>query len=697
MSETEEQQAELKEHMNVSERFEHFLNAYPSPEHATYLDAIRDMDFGTKIVSLDVDFSHIIQFDELLADRLLKSPKKTIEKCEAVLEDIYSQIKAKKLEFKLHLRLKNLPEIHKIAIRDIRASHVSKFAVIDGIVTRITEVKPEIKEAVFECQRCGNVIIMTQVDSNFKKPILCDNPACRKQGPFELIKEDSKFEDWQLIRLQERPEQLRGGRMPRHIEIILRDDLVDVVQPGNRVVLSGIIESAQEMSKAKKRTFKIFSEANHIESLQREIEEIEISSEDEEKILKLSKDPLIVEKITKSIAPAIYGYDPIKKAIALVLFGGTTKILLDDTRPRGDCNILLIGDPGLGKSQLLRFTSLLAPRGMYTSGKGTTAAGLTAAAIRDEVSGGWALEAGALVLADGGIAAVDEFEKMNPEDRSSIHEIMEQGTVSIAKAGIVATLNARTSILAAANPKYGRFDNAIPISEQINLPPTLLSRFDLIFSMMDEPDEKKDSALAEHVINIRRESKQKVTMAIDKELLRKYIAYSKKIAPPQISSDASSRLQEFYVGMRKRRPGEEDAPIPITVRQLESLARIAEAHARMRLSSEVTIEDVEESIKIMKLCLQSVGVDPETHRIDIDIIMTGTSRSQRNRIETILDIIKQLEIESSDGHAEVNAIYDLAEQKNIKKAFVKKTLDDLKRRGEIFEPKSGLLRRVIQK
>ncbi len=697
MSEAEEGSAQ-EERMSTKERFEHFLNAYPSAENAIYIDIIRDRDFGENINFLNIDFSHIIQFDEVLAENILELPKKVIKKCESVIDEVYEKVKSKKPSLKLHLRLKNLPDIHRIPIRNIRASNVSKLVSLDGVVTRITEVKPEIKEAVFECQRCGNVIIMPQIDTIFKTPSICDNPACRKQGPFELIKEESLFEDWQMIRLQERPEQLRGGKMPRHIEVILRDDLVDKVQPGNRILLTGIIESSQDKSRGKKRTFSLFSEANNIDSQQVESEEINISSEDEKKIFEMSQDPLITEKISKSIAPSIYGYDALKKAIALLLFGGSTRTLSDGTRLRGDCNILFVGDPGLGKSQLLRFTTMLAPRGMYTSGKGSTAAGLTAAAIRDEVSGGWALEAGALVLADGGVAAVDEFEKMNTEDRSSIHEIMEQGTVSIAKAGIVATLNARTSVLAAANPKYGRFDKSLPISEQINLPPALISRFDLIFSIMDEPDVKKDSDLARHVINIRNDDKQRVSMMIEKNLLRKYIAYSKNLKPPKISPSAAKRLQEFYVEMRRRKPGEEeDTPISITVRQLESLTRISEAHAKMRLSQEVLVDDVEEAIKIMKLCLKSVGVDPETHKIDIDIIMTGTSKSQRNRFETILDIIKQLESESPNGQAEVDMIYDLAQKKDIKKSFVKKTLDNLKRNGEIFEPTPGQVRRVIDR
>lgn len=688
MTELEEKLEEIEEKIDVSDRFEHFLNAYPAPEHAIYLNMIRDVDFGVKKFSLIVDFAHLIQFDDILAEKLLNTPKKIIEKCEYVIEQVYSRVKQKKLEYKLHLRLKNLPELHCIPIRDIRSQHVSKFALLEGLVTRITEVKPEIKEAIFECQRCGNVIIISQTETAFKKPVLCDNPACKKQGPFELIKEESKFEDWQTIRLQEKPEKLKGGRMPRHVEIILRNDLVDTVQPGDRILVSGVIESSQDINKAKKRTFKIFVEANWLESLRQEVEDITITPEDELKIIELSKDPLIVEKITKSIAPAIFGYDPIKQAIALLLFGGSSRTLPDGTRLRGDCNILLVGDPGLGKSQILRFTTALAPRGMYTSGKGTTAAGLTAAAIRDETTGGWALEAGALVIADGGVAAIDEFEKMSPEDRSSIHEIMEQGTVSIAKAGIVATLNARTSILAAANPKHGRFEAHGSIPEQINLPPTLISRFDLIFSMKDDPDEKKDSELAEHVINIRKEGKQKVAMLIDKEILRKYIAYSKRMESPIISPKAAKRLQEFYVGMRKPRPGEENAPIPITVRQLESLARIAEAHAKMRLSRDVTLEDVEESIRIMKLCLESVGVDPETHRVDIDILMTGTSKSQRDKINIILGIIRELENEN--GNAEINEIYDMAEQKDIKKVYVKKILDELRRSGEIYEPKNNV-------
>ena len=405
-------------------------------------------------------------------------------------------------------------------------------------------------------------------------------------------------------------------------------------------------------------------EANSIEQLDKDYDEIEITAEDEEQILELSRDPVIYDKIVSSVAPSIYGYEDIKEALALQLFSGVVKNLPDGSRIRGDIHVILVGDPGIAKSQLLRYVVKLSPRGVFTSGRSASASGLTAAAVKDDLNDGrWTIEGGALVMADMGIAAVDEMDKMKTEDKSALHEAMEQQTISIAKAGIIATLKSRCALLGAANPKYGRFDRYESIAEQINMPPALLSRFDLIFVLIDTPEHVRDRKIANHIIQSHYagelfEQREKLPSShitedfveaelevieptIQPEIMRKYVAHARKNVFPVMEGDARDRLINFYTELRKT--GEsKDTPVPVTARQLEALVRLSEASARIRLSNIVTLEDAERTIKIVMNCLKNVGMDPDTGAFDADIIASGTSMSQRNKIKNLKDIIKKV-------------------------------------------------------
>jgi replicative DNA helicase Mcm len=496
--------------------------------------------------------------------------------------------------------------------------------------------------------------------------------------------------DWQGMRVQEKPETLRGGRMPVYINTVLREDLVEMAQPGNRITVVGTLKATQPTQKGRTTATVLekYIEVNNLETQEKGIEEIEITKEDLVDIEKLAKDPYICEKIMGSIAPSIWGFDPIKEAIALQLFSGKYRLLPDGTWQRGNINVLLVGDPGAGKSAMLTYTKNLAPRAVYASGRSSSAAGLTAAVIRDEMSGSFALEAGALVLADGGVACLDEFEKMNEQDRAAIHEIMEQGTLSIAKAGIIATLNARTSVLAAANPKFGRFDSYRSLADQIDLPPTILSRFDLIFPIRDVPKEDKDRRIAQHILRFRSMSENSLKQEIDPELLRKYISYSRTNIAPNINEEAAKRMEDFYADMR--RGGSEGNPIPITPRQLESIVRLSEARARMKLQNEVTPEDVDRAIHLMEYCLESVGVDPETGKIDIDKMMTGRFRSQWDRVAGLSDLIDEL-CQKHGGLVPITEILEAAEERGIDQKDANKLLAEMKRKGEVYEPKLGYL------
>ena len=487
--------------------------------------------------------------------------------------------------------------------------------------------------------------------------------------------------------MQEPLENLSGGTEPKQMLMILEDDLVDKLNPGDKVRITGTLKTFREERSGK---FKNYIYVNHIEPLEQEFEELHLTPEDEEEIIELSKDPNIYDKIIKSTAPSIKGYRDVKEAIALQLFGGSAKQLADETRLRGDIHILIVGDPGIGKSQMLKYVSKLAPRSIYTSGKGTTGAGLTAAAVRDEL-GGWSLEAGALVLGDQGNVCVDELDKMRSEDRSALHEALEQQTVSIAKAGIMATLNSRCSVLAAANPKFGRFDRFKLLAEQIDLPSPILSRFDLIFVVEDKPSIKNDSELADHILEIHQSNE--INYEIEPELLRKYIAYARKNVNPRLTDEANTVLKEFYVSTRNSGQDEE-GPVPITARQLEAIIRLAEASAKIRLKETVDKEDAEKAVRLQLACLKEVGIDPETGEIDIDKVEGRTPKSDRDKLQRVLEEIELLE-EEYGGQAPTNVLAsNMADKYDISEEKVENIIRNLKHKGIIYEPTSGYLKRA---
>jgi replicative DNA helicase Mcm len=492
--------------------------------------------------------------------------------------------------------------------------------------------------------------------------------------------------------VQERPEDLPPGQLPRTLSIkLVGSEIVDIARPGDDVSIVGEVRvfAPTLPGVGKLRTFILHLDANSIEILGKELETTLPSREEEEKILELAKDPWVHRKIISSIAPSIYGYDHIKEAIMYLLFGGVQKTLPDIT-VRGELNALLVGDPGTAKSQLLQYVARIAPRGLYTSGRGTTAAGLTAAVIREK-GGGMSLEAGALVLADKGIACIDEMDKMRPEDRVAIHEAMEQHTVSVAKGGIVATLNARTAILAAANPALGRYEPHRTVAENISLPVTILSRFDLIFVLRDVPNKESDTKMSEHILEIHRKGSSPVEPTIAVELLRKYISYAKGVKPV-LGQEALKRLKDFYLAMRSASEAE-GSPVAITARQLESLVRTAEARARVALRKEVAAEDAEAAVAIMKRSLEEVGIDLSSYKIDIDIIMTGKPKSMRDRLQIILSALMELEKET--GMVERAVLLDELETKyKVPRGETDRLIGQLLREGTIYEPREGYLKKT---
>jgi len=628
--------------------------------------------------SVVVDYLELEMFDPDLADLLIEKPEEVIHASQTAIKNIDPLRK----NADLNIRLENVS--NNIPLRFLRSKFIGKFVSVDGIVRKTDEIRPRIVKAIFECRGCMRIHEVSQSSNMITEPSLCQDCGGRS---FRLLQEESEFLDTQTVKLQEPLENLSGGEQPRQILIVLEDDLVDTLTPGDIVRITGTLRTVRD---DKTKRFKNFIYGNYIEQLEQEFEELQIIPEDEEMIRELASDPHIYEKIIKSTAPSIQGYREVKEAIALQLFGGVRKELEDKTRLRGDIHILIVGDPGIGKSQMLKYVSKLAPRGIYTSGKGTSGVGLTAAAVRDEF-GGWSLEAGALVLGDGGNVCVDELDKMRPEDRSAIHEALEQQTISIAKAGIMATLNSRCSVLAAANPKFGRFDSYKSIAEQIDLPSTILSRFDLTFVVEDKPDAEKDKKLARHILNIHKEDS--IPFEIDPELLRKYVAYARREVHPKLTEEAITVLEEFYVGIRGS-GAEEDSPVPITARQLEALIRLSESSARIRLKDEVSAEDAQKAIKLQKACLKQVGLDPETGKIDIDKVEGRAPKSDRDKFRLLVELIREFE-EEYGGKAPINIlISEMEDRYNVSEEKVEEVIRVLKHKGMVFEPERGYLKIV---
>ena len=642
--------------------------------------------------SLTIDFEELYGFEQALAELLLAKPEEYLQHASRGAYEqlrIEDAIYAEKTE-KIIVRVVRL--LGKEQLRRLGSKNMSKLVMIEGIVVRATPVRPMVQIAAFKCKRCGTMNMTDQNGQFLRAPSSCMSPDSGRDGPFEFTQEESTFIDSQDLRLQDKPEDLPPGQLPRVLAVkLIGDEIVALARPGAHVSIVGIVRafapSLQGMGKL--RTFILQLDANSVEVLGKEPETSPPTPEEEAQIIEISKDPTVHKKIMTSIAPSIFGNEHLKEAVMYLLFGGVSRAL-PDVNIRGEINALIIGDPGTAKSQLLQYISRIAPRGLYTSGRGTTAAGLTAAVVREK-GGSMSLEAGALVLADKGIACIDEMDKMRPEDRVAIHEAMEQHTVSVAKGGIVATLNARTAVLAAANPTLGRYEPNRTVAENISLPVTILSRFDLIFVLRDIPNKESDKKMSKHILEMHRRGISPVEAQVNAEMLRKYVSYAKNIKP-ELGEESLKRLSDFYLAMRSASETE-GSPVAITARQLESLVRVAEARARVALRPTVTPEDAEAAISIMKRSLEEVGIDLSNFKVDIDLIMTGRPKSIRDRLGTVLSTI--IEMEKVTGMVERDTLVNELETKHkIPRGEIERMLSQLLREGTIYEPREGCLKKT---
>lgn len=645
-----------------------FLETYCSDE----LEALAN-EYPTKS-SLYIKYSDVYKYSEGLTQAFEKHFFK-IEPIirQALAGDEYNHINAagvlkyredvEEITEKVKIRVFDPLPVLKQLIRNLGRKDIGHIVCVDGYVRLASDSEPKIIRGAFECLRCGHVTYVNQPDLKYEEPFAgCENETCGKKGPFTLDPDLSDWVDFQRIQIQEMPDSSTGTKT-HDIIIECNEELVDIVKSGDRVTVTGVLMLRQRSGKdGKKTVFEKIINVLSLEKLDLGYDEIILTREDEEKIIELSKDPELENKIINSIAPSIHGNEEIKEALALQQFGGVKKILPDGTIQRGELHMQLIGDPAGAKTRLLMRAVQISPRGIYASGKATSAAGLTAAAVKDPLNeGAWVLEGGAAVMASGGLLAIDEIGQARDEDKSALHEVMENGTISVAKAGNVTTLNAECAILMAGNPINGYFDRYGDFAKQMGIPPALWSRVALTFIMLDDPDEKKDTAISNYILNNHRiggmiqnveraknpiftdaevkQSVQEIEAPISKELLRMYIAYARMYIFPVASIEITNEITRFYLDVRRMKGDKPDNPVPITPRSVEDLQRLSEAHARMRLSNVITLDDVKAAKRLMITSLKQVGMD-ENGRLDAGISYVGRSKSQIEKIGYLTDAIK---------------------------------------------------------
>ncbi|CAL5219531.1 g1382 [Coccomyxa viridis] len=648
---------------------------------AKYITLMRELPAGQGQVN--VDSYDIYAYDPELYKMLIKYPAEMITLMDDAVKLAYADATQQNAEdVTLQANVFNLRE--KKVIRDLNPEDIEQLVSVSGMVTRCSNIIPEIREACFVCEKCGHEEMVPSQLGHLEEPLLCGNQMCRAKWTMKMVHNRSTFHNKQIVKMQENPNAIPEGETPHNVTLLCYDPLVDVTKPGDRITVTGIYRAHGLRVNPRLRMLKTVYKANvdiiHVQrdetsSLFSVSERISAGADSqfgsesqaddpmapdaagtetrEERESKqaemeaLGADPDIYQKLTASVAPSIWQMDDVKKGILCQLFGGSSKEY-SGGRVRGEINVLLVGDPGVSKSQLLSYVNKLAPRGIYTSGRGSSAVGLTAYVSKDQETKEMVLESGALVLSDRGICCIDEFDKMSDAARSMLHEVMEQQTVSVAKAGIIATLNARTSVLASANPVGSRYNPRLSIVDNIHLPPSLISRFDLIYLVLDKAEEATDRKLARHLLSLHYERGQNAAQApIPIDQLRDFIAYARGNCHPELCAEAATDIVDGYMHMR--RMGSSRKTITATPRQLESLIRISESLARMRLSRTVERSDAAEALRLMQVALQQAATDPVTGAIDMDLIQTGVSASERVARAQLAQEIKTLLISKPHG------------------------------------------------
>ncbi|XP_030062648.1 DNA replication licensing factor MCM5 [Microcaecilia unicolor] len=690
----------------LKKRFREFLRQYREGTDRTgftfkYRDELK-RHYNLGEFWIEVEMEDLASFDEDLADSLYKQPAEHLQLLEEAAQEVADEVTRPRpageetlQDIQVMLRSSANPA----SIRSLKSDQMSRLVKIPGIIIAATAVRAKAIKISLQCRGCRNIISNIPVRpglEGYAMPRKCNTeqmgrPKC-PLDPYFIIPDKCKCVDFQTLKLQESPDAVPHGELPRHMQLYCDRYLCDKVVPGNRVAIMGIYsikKTGKTSSKGRDRVgVGIRSAYVRVVGIQVDTEGAgrsvlgAVTPQEEEEFRRLAAMPNIYETIAKSIAPSIYGSSDIKKAISCLLFGGSRKRLPDGLTRRGDINLLMLGDPGTAKSQLLKFVETCSPIGVYTSGKGSSAAGLTASVMRDPVSRNFIMEGGAMVLADGGVVCIDEFDKMREDDRVAIHEAMEQQTISIAKAGITTTLNSRCSVLAAANSVFGRWDDTKG-EENIDFMPTILSRFDMIFIVKDEHNEQRDMTLARHVMGVHLSALTQApsTGEVDLQTLKKYIAYCRMKCGPRMSAAAAEKLKNRYILMRSgarehERESERRSSIPITVRQLEAIVRISESLSKMKLQPFATETDVEEALRLFQVSTLDAAMSGSLS--GVEGFTTQEDQEMLSRIE------KQVKRRFAIGSqvSEHSIVQDFLKQKYPEHAIYK-VLHLMMRRGEI--------------
>lgn len=663
LMDSDEQQLLFEQQDDSESRIEQGAGVRPK---ALYLLKLHEL-FALEDPFLNVNCRHVQSFDRELYRQLVSYPQEVIPAFDMAVNEVFGELfPDAHLPHPINVRPYEVAEPR--PLRSLGPEHINQLQSVSGMVIRVSGVIPEMREALFQCSVCSANRSVEVDRGRISEPSVCSH--CSASHSFQLLHNRSLFIDKQQVKLQEAPDEMPAGQTPYTVLLYACADLVDSVQPGDRVTVTGIYRATPVRANPRQRSVKSVYRT-HLDVLHyRRADEkrlhdeqrlLHFSSERVDRLKALSRLPDVYEQLAHAIAPSIYEHEDVKKGVLLQLFGGTRKQQDGPSTGKGqqakrrhfrsEINILLCGDPGTSKSQLLRYVHSIVPRGQYTSGKGSSAVGLTAYITKDPDSRQLVLQTGALVLADGGVCCIDEFDKMSEATRSILHEVMEQQTLSIAKAGIVCQLNARTSILAAANPVESQWNKNKTIVENMQLPHTLMSRFDLIYLLLDPHDDTFDRRLARHLVSLYyRGRDEQDGELLDMALLRDYIAYARHFIQPKLSKESSKALIDAYVEMRKVGSGK--GQVSAYPRQLESLIRLAEAHARVRLSQVVSLEDVEEAKRIHREAIKQSATDPASGRIDVSILTTGISASGRRRKAELVQTLRRLLGQLAQTHSQ---------------------------------------------